>query len=335
MSDQPLVSVIIPLHNTEKYIEQTINSVLSQTWPNIELIIVDDGSTDNSYEAVKKFEGEKVKILRQTNQGASAAKQNGLNIAQGQYIQYLDADDLLDPDKIGRQVLALLKEPNKVAVCKTVHFFGDDIDNGIEEEDNFFQAYLDEPLNFLIKLYGGFDLIGGMIQPNAFLTPKTIIDKAGPWNSSISPCTDEDGEYFTRVILNSAGIIFDPGIFNYYRKTKSKNSLSGQLNPVTRLNLINSIWTKHLYMLSFAQSTEQETLIHNATYRSFDELKVQIYLVYNDLVRQIENYQRQLHPSLKIRHHTMGGAFLNTISKTLGWKAAKRAQIIKQKLLKF
>lgn len=335
MVEQPLVSVIIPLYNTERHIEQTINSVLSQTWPNIELIIVDDGSTDNSYEVVKKFESEKVKILRQTNQGASAAKQNGLNIAHGQYIQYLDADDLLGPDKISRQVLALLKEPNKVAVCKTVHFFGDDIDNGIEEEDNFFQAYLDEPLNFLIKLYGGFDLMGGMIQPNAFLTPKTIIDKAGPWNASISPCTDEDGEYFTRVILNSSGIIFDSDVFNYYRKTKSQNSLSGQLNPVTRLNLINSIWTKHLYMLSFAQSTEQETLIHNATYRSFDELKVQIYLVYDDLVSQIENYQRQLHPSLKIRHHTMGGVFLNTISKILGWKAAKCAQILKQKLLKF
>lgn len=335
MKDQPLVSVIIPLYNAERYIEQCIRSVLNQTWPNIELIVVDDGSTDNSYAIVKRFEDENVKILRQANQGASAAKQNGLNNAKGQYIQYLDADDLLDRDKINRQVFALLKEPNKIAVCKTVHFFGDDVENYIEEEDNFFQAYLDEPLNFLIKLYGGFDLTGGMIQPNAFLTPKTIIDKAGPWDSSISPCTDEDGEYFTRVILNSAGIVFDPAAFNYYRKTKSKNSLSGQLNPVTRLNLINSIWTKHLYMMSFAKSPAQETLIHNATYRSFDELKVQIYLVYNDLAAQIENYQNKLSPSLKTKYHTMGGVFINAISKVFGWKTAKRFQILKQKLLKF
>lgn len=333
--EQPLVSVIIPLYNTEKYIEQCINSILTQTWPNIELIIVDDGSTDSSPDIIKKFASEKVKIIRQHNQGASAAKQNGLNNATGKYIQYLDADDLLDSDKIEQQVTALLKEPNKVAVCKTVHFFGDDIENYIEEDDNFFQAYLNEPLNFLIKLYGGFDLIGGMIQPNAFLTPKAIIDKAGPWDSSISPCTDEDGEYFARVILNSDGVIYIPETFNYYRKTKSKNSLSGQLNPVKGLNLINSIWAKHLSMMSFAQSSTQETLIHNATYRSFDELKVQIYLVYNDLVLMIENYQSELRPSIKKTYHKMGGALINTISKVFGWKAAKKSQIIKQSLFKF
>jgi glycosyltransferase involved in cell wall biosynthesis len=335
MHQQPLVSVIIPLYNTEKHIEQCVNSVLNQTWPNIELIIVDDGSIDSGPQIIKKFEGEKVKIITQANQGASAAKQNGLSQASGQYIQYLDADDLLDSDKIERQVIALLKEPNKIAVCKTVHFFGDDIKDHIKEEDNFFLAYLNEPLNFLIKLYGGFDLSGGMIQPNAFLTPKAIIDKAGPWNSSISPCPDEDGEYFARVIVNSEGIIYDPDVFNYYRKTNNKNSLSGQWNTVTCLNLINSVWIKHQYMMSFAASTEQQTLIHNATYRSFDELKVQIYLVYNDLVLMIENYQSKLHPSVKKKYHKMGGVFLNSISNVFGWKAAKRAQILKQKLLKF
>ncbi|TWI99254.1 glycosyl transferase family 2 [Mucilaginibacter frigoritolerans] len=332
MIEQPLVSVIIPLYNTERYIEQCINSVLNQGWPNIELIIVDDGSTDRSYEIAKAFEGPKVKLLRQSNQGASAAKQNGLNHATGQYIQYLDADDLLHPEKIEKQIISLQNNPNKIAVCTTAHFFDEDIVNYIADDDRFFKEYLNDPLNFLIKLYGGFDLMGGMIQPNAFLTPKSIIDKAGPWEKSISPCTDEDGEYFARVILHTEGIIYTPEILNYYRKTKTQSSLSGKLNTTTCSNLIKSIWLKHTHLLSFAKSDEQITAIHNATYRSLDQLKVWIFLVYDNLVSEIEVYQSKLKPSLKPSYHKMGGAAINTIAWLFGWKIAKRFQVLKQKL---
>ena len=97
---QPLVSILIPCYNSEKWLAETLESALAQTWQNKEIIVVDDGSTDSSLEIAKTFESNKVKVLRQDNRGASAARNLGLTNAQGDFIQYLDADDLLSEDKI-------------------------------------------------------------------------------------------------------------------------------------------------------------------------------------------------------------------------------------------
>jgi glycosyltransferase involved in cell wall biosynthesis len=98
---RPLVSVIIPAYNAEKYIADTIQCVLDQTWDNIELVIVNDGSTDNTENSIRNFLGDKrVKYIIQANIGCSGAKNTGLSIATGDFIQYLDADDILSLDKI-------------------------------------------------------------------------------------------------------------------------------------------------------------------------------------------------------------------------------------------
>ena len=99
-----LVSIIIPAYNAECWISNTILSALSQTWPKKEIIIVDDGSTDNTLTAARRFESEILKVVAQQNKGASAARNKGLRFAQGNYIQWLDADDILAPDKISHQL---------------------------------------------------------------------------------------------------------------------------------------------------------------------------------------------------------------------------------------
>ncbi|HZX58320.1 MAG TPA: glycosyltransferase family A protein, partial [Mucilaginibacter sp.] len=105
--DQPLVSIIIPVYNSEKHLAETISSALEQTWPNKEIIIVDDGSADNSLAIAKSFASENVKVFHQPNKGASAARNKGIQEAKGDYIQFLDADDLLMPNKIAAQVKQL------------------------------------------------------------------------------------------------------------------------------------------------------------------------------------------------------------------------------------
>jgi glycosyltransferase involved in cell wall biosynthesis len=325
--NKPLVSIIIPAYNAEKFLAETLSSALAQTWSNKEIIVVNDGSTDGSADIVNAFSSSQVVLLNQANKGASAAKQTGLEYARGEFIQYLDADDVLAVNKIEMQMNALKDQPDKIAVCKTTHFFGS-VANNIPSGDDFFLEYLDEPLNFLIKLYGGFDLHASMIQPNAFLTPISIINKAGPWNSDISPCTDEDGEYFTRIILNSNGLVYQPDILNYYRKSVGERSLSGTVNEVTFLNLVESIWLKHQHLLSFASSDSQIAGIHNATYQSFEEIKVKIYFNLKNVTSKILYYQNQLSPSLKPRNDKLGGNIINFISRTFGWKFAVWLQYI-------
>ncbi|RYZ94782.1 MAG: glycosyltransferase family 2 protein, partial [Sphingobacteriaceae bacterium] len=119
----PLVSIIIPLYNAEDHIAETIRCTAGQTWQNKEIIIIDDGSADNSVAVAKAFESDLIKVYSQANKGASAARNTGLKYAKGDYIQFLDADDMLSPDKIEQQVTKLRDAPGKVAVCSTIHFY--------------------------------------------------------------------------------------------------------------------------------------------------------------------------------------------------------------------
>jgi glycosyltransferase involved in cell wall biosynthesis len=222
-----LVSIIIPVYNSEKYLAETINSAINQTWANKEIIIVDDGSTDNSLNIARKFECDWVKILTQTNKGASAARNKGIAAAKGDYIQFLDADDIISVDKIAAQVKVLNGANNLVALCSTIHFKDADDITLMHVEPEWYTEGTNNTVDFLIKLYST-DLTlpgyGGMVQPNAWLTPKAIIDKAGGWNEQLS--VDDDGEYFCRVLL-AAGVKFSEGV-NYYRKFDKLGSLSSK-----------------------------------------------------------------------------------------------------------
>ncbi|OGX08664.1 MAG: hypothetical protein A2Z88_10335 [Omnitrophica WOR_2 bacterium GWA2_47_8] len=103
MKEQPLVSAIIPTFNRAKLVCETIDSVLAQTYPNIEIIVVDDGSSDNTEEVLKKY-GNKVRYLKQDNKGNSAARNYGFKVSRGEYIGFLDDDDLWLPSKIEEEV---------------------------------------------------------------------------------------------------------------------------------------------------------------------------------------------------------------------------------------
>jgi glycosyltransferase involved in cell wall biosynthesis len=109
-----MVSIIIPVYNAEKFIAETISSVINQEYKNWELIIIDDGSTDNSLEIIKEFveKDERITCLRQTNSGVSSARNRGINIAKGDYISFLDADDCWKNDNIQKRLVVL--EDNNV-----------------------------------------------------------------------------------------------------------------------------------------------------------------------------------------------------------------------------
>src|SRR4051794_31437339 len=99
-----LVSVLIPAYNVERWIGQALLSALRQTWPRIEVIVIDDGSTDRTAEVAHSVRSRVIRIVSQPNAGACAARNAALALAQGTYIQWLDADDLLHPEKIARQL---------------------------------------------------------------------------------------------------------------------------------------------------------------------------------------------------------------------------------------
>src|SRR6266850_5014325 len=97
---KPLVSILIPAFNSEKWIADTLRSAIAQTWQRKEIIVVDDGSCDETLAIARQIEVEKVCVVTQKNQGAAAARNKAFSLSQGDYIQWLDAYDLLAPDKI-------------------------------------------------------------------------------------------------------------------------------------------------------------------------------------------------------------------------------------------
>lgn len=115
---QPLVSVVIPTYNRAGIIAKAVSSVLTQTYREIEVIIVDDGSTDDTSAALAEF-GERIRVIRQSNAGPSAARNRGAAVARGEYLAFLDSDDIWLPGKIERQVQLMEFVGPEVCCCVT------------------------------------------------------------------------------------------------------------------------------------------------------------------------------------------------------------------------
>lgn len=133
------VSVIIPVYNVEKYLRECLDSVIGQTLPDIEIICVDDGSTDSSLSILQEYEGEdkRLKIIEQANRGAGAARNAGMAVAQGEYLAFMDADDLYCPQALDRAFVKAEAEKADVVVFDADFFDGN---------DNWYVSQLDKKL---------------------------------------------------------------------------------------------------------------------------------------------------------------------------------------------
>ena len=121
MENNPLVSVIIPVYNGERYLAQAIESVLSQTYAPFELIVIDDGSIDNSSFIARSFK--EVCYYYQTNKGVAAARNRGITLSQGDIIAFLDQDDIWEPKKLSMQIEHLFHHPEAGGVLSKQRFF--------------------------------------------------------------------------------------------------------------------------------------------------------------------------------------------------------------------
>lgn len=220
--NNPKVSILIPLYNAEEYLAETIDSCLDQTYDNIEIIIVDDGSTDASLEIAKKYEKEQnhIKVDAQKNSGASAARNRAFELSNGEYIQYLDADDILHPDKVQLQMDILEAADEKTLVFGKYGYFNKNIKN-IEWKELPVNKNYHDSKQFLLDLWKS----GMAIIPLMWLVPRQFIEESGGWNESIS--TNDDGEFFARVVVLANKVIFIKNSIGYYRRD-NENSLSKQ-----------------------------------------------------------------------------------------------------------
>ena len=314
----PLVSIIIPVYNAEKYLAACIDSAIAQTWQPTEVIIVDDGSTDGSFEIVGRYTKlPQIKLVTQQNKGASAARNAGLRAATGDYIQFLDADDLLSTDKIEAQINILNGSVTSLALCRTIHFNDEEDYRVKQSEEEWFYKDINDPVDFLIKLYAGDDIMpgyGGMVQPNSWLTPTKLIEKAGPWNEELS--LDDDGEFFCRMILASDGIKFSKKGENYYRKFDNQLSLSAQKSKKGVESGILAIDLKYSYL----KAKTEDGIIDRIFAKHYWWLGVLIYPEFKSLSKYcIKKAKKSNYNGEKY----VGGRAGHILASFFGWKAAR------------
>jgi glycosyltransferase involved in cell wall biosynthesis len=229
----PKVSIIIPLYNAQSYIQECIESVLNQTYNNTEIIIVNDGSTDNSPTILKKY-NKFITIINQQNKGAAAARNTGLKHATGYYIQFLDADDVLDQNKIASQmkIAKQIDYANDILIFGKWTTLGKDIPHMGKNQIAVWHSY-QNPTDLLID----FAIIQCCLPPIVYLTPKRLIENAGIWDESLS--MNDDGEFFARILKQTKELKFCSESISYYRSTP--NSLSKRMSDKAATSQIESL----------------------------------------------------------------------------------------------
>jgi len=306
---EPLVSIIIPCYNAGRWLAATLDSALAQTWSPIEVIVVNDGSSDNTLTVAHEFSTRGVMVVDQPNRGASAARNHGLRLSCGEFIQFLDADDLLSPDKIARQMERLAAaSPRHLASGEWARFTDEPARAQFVPEPNWTDL---SGLEFQMLHFEA----GWMMQPAAWLCPRQLLDEAGPWDESLS--LNDDGEYFNRVTLASAGILFCPGARVYYRSGLS-TSLSRRLDPVA----LRSLWrVNELNCERLLATAGSSARARNAAANGWQRLAFELYPALPDLATAAEARMRALGGTTQ---GLAAGPAFRRLSQLIGWRLAKR-----------
>ncbi len=274
-----IVSIIIPLYNAEKYIEQCINSAFNQTYTNIEIIVVNDGSTDASLDIINKHpQINKIKVITQENKGAAAARNTGLTHANGDFIQFLDADDVLEPNKIEAQI-NLYKQydySQDILIFGKWSIIGLDLSKLGDNQKSIWHNY-QKPADIL----NDFVLFGCCLPPIVYLTPKLLIEKAGNWNEKLS--LNDDGEFFSRVLSVASSLHFCDDAISYYRSTP--NSLSKRMSHKAALSQIQS-----QILMARVMENNPDARTKEAIYKMINESLRKLYPYFKQERKAGENY---------------------------------------------
>jgi glycosyltransferase involved in cell wall biosynthesis len=310
---KPLVSILMPVYNAGPWIADAIKSALQQTWERKEVIIVHDGSTDQTLSIARQFASKSTTVVTQPNQGASAARNKAFSICQGDYIQWLDADDLLAPDKIARQMKAAEQCQNQRTLFSGS--WGQFMYRPSRAKFSPTPLWCDlSPLEWLLRKMGQ----SLHMQPDSWLVSRELTEAAGPWDTRL--WRDNDGEYFCRVILSSDFIRFIPEARSYYRDSGS-SSVSHIGHSNQKLESLSLSIQLHI---SYLRSLDDSEKIRRSCVNYLQTWLESFYPERPDIVNQLEELAASLGGHLEAPRLSWKYAW---IQKNFGWTAAKQAQL--------
>jgi GT2 family glycosyltransferase len=307
------VSIIVPAYNASDVIGDAIRAALNQTHQELELVVVDDGSTDDTAAVVAAIDDARIRYLYRENAGQSAAINYGVAQSQGDYIKLLDADDWIAPNHIEAQLQALAGHPHAVASCRWGYFVDDFTKPDVRNEYTN-QSY-DDPLEWLVD---SFTKDEGMMGGWMWLIPRNVWDRAGGYDSRLS--LNNDFHFSIALLLASAGVRFAADAVYSYRKTAS-GSLSGSQG---RRAMESALLTTQLGT-DLLLAREDSPRVRKICADRYQQWLFCFYPAFADLADQAQSRILSLGGSSL---HLQGGRLLQTLRPLIGWKGVRWLQQI-------
>lgn len=309
------VSVLMACHNAERFVAASIESVLRQTLTEYELIIVDDGSNDRSPQIVAQYVTDNVTLLQQPNLGAASARNAAFRHSRGEYVIFLDADDLIAPSHLLALLECAARHPGCIALSRWDRFIND------PQEATFPHRVTEGDFHGADWLELDWRDAQPMTQSAMLLLPRKLIEQHGLWNEELS--LDDDFEFFARMIANSAGIRFAADAALYYRSA-IPGSLSNRRTASAARSAFKSLdlGTRHLLAVKNTPNVRRlcANLLQSFEYRFYPE-------------------QADLRAQARGRVAELGGADIepdgppgfHRLRAWVGWRAARLTQIVATK----
>lgn len=268
----PIISIIIPTYDRFQFLGETLDSVRKQSYSHWECIVVDDGSKDATEELLEfycQLDSRITYYKRPENilKGANSCRNYGFELSKGKFIQYLDSDDLLSPNKIEEQVKLLSGSDNALATAKWGVFKNRERDlyENLESYRNF-----DNAKDFLKATYRSF----GYFPPHAYLINRTVIERAGGWNEHLR--INQDGEFMTRIICNIDNFYFSENGYVLYRASRHDST-----SVITRKNIFDHYHCMKLIesylMIRFKEDIPEFQIIKSGAFQRIPKELSQIY----------------------------------------------------------
>ena len=306
-----LVSILIPCHNAAPYVAAALDSALAQTWPEKEIIAVNDGSTDGSGEILESYRGRGVKVIHQENKGQCAANNRAFKECSGDYIKFFDADDLLAPRTVELQMERVRGGTTAVASCEWGRFYRDDLSTFKLELQPVWKDM--DPIEWLVESW----LAGGvMMQSALWLVPRALLGKCGLWNEDLSLINDF--EFFARVLSHASEVRFARGARLYYRSGMS-GSLSGYKSAKAVQSAFDSLMLGTQHLLARRNDSRARracaTVLQNFVFDYYPE--------HAELCRLMATRVNELGGSDRPPSGTPG---FHALRRVVGWKLARRIE---------
>lgn len=309
----PLVSVVMPCYNAAKYLGEAMRSVLEQTYHNLELIVVDSGSADDSWEVIQSFAKDQrirpLRLERSAVLNAAATRNRGLSAARGEYVKFVDADDIVHREMVQQQIQRLQGRNDCVASSEWGRFYHDDLSSYRPSWQSVWRDM--DAREWLVESWMD---ARPMMQCGMFLIPRALLEKTGGWDERLTLI--DDFEFFTRLFTEAREVLFTLGCPVYYR-----SGVAGSLSRTKGTKAVESAFLSINLGTDHLLAKRSDAKARLACANMLQDFAYNYYPTFVHLVEEAECRARSLREA---SIEPAGGRKFQWLRRILGWRMARR-----------